>query len=744
MPRGSTVATLERGKGKRKHVIELVRRGRVVRLQETEAGDRRLPGYQRFSDEVAAGAGLAAEVRARLIDGMVPADAEARAIAEAAPPQRTGPAVLPVRQDLAVYNEATGLVVTSRTMAGKALDEGSAAWRKAVADGRMLPLTLVQDDPFVIRVVAGAPLMPQEEAEWVARVDWHVDVPDGRLCITGGSVLTNDDYDEDDPYFEQFIAQVALPPGRYRVALYTHVHGVNGASVIEHLAGGYHRGESLESWFARTRPGEVPLVEGDIQLVDFLVHLEPVRSVPVSGLSPLPADGWFNGLENARKPEVCPLGLAAHDVVRTARESAPGNWMYVRDVHEHLPVLDPRPVAGGAVSLPLRSLGHAVRIAWFGSRFTTTELRLTPPAGTSLDLEGDWGEGVIAVDEGGVGRVLFDADLDVAAILTRLPALAERLAVTPDGTVLEVCCVPLETMPGTADGAGLLVLRGVIREGIWRIAEASPEADATAIRGALSLAEEVERGTTITLRDEVEGQAILTWAKRNFGIHLRGNPPRLNGATIRVKKAGPEVALLGIAAFAHRFADTWPVTDLPGDDDEDDDGDGLFPTTPIMGAEVFAAASGRVYHATMAMLVSEEVGAEVPKRERPLLRAGFKHVGDVVCAAFARVGIRGYARPGGVTWACLRVSAPSAIELELVSAFAEGDAVLVTTAKPTEQDLRDSTLFRQGFADATVEDLIGRHERRLAELIATFGAPRPVVSSLRGLAEALETVLRKS
>ena len=738
------MATLERGKGKRKQVIEIVRHGRVLRMRETEAGDQRLPGYRVCASEAAAIAALAAEVRSHLDAGMQPVDDEARAIAASQPARKAGTPVLPVRQDLDIYNEATGFVVTSRKMAGKTMDEGSPEWEKAVSKGEMLPLTLVQDDPFIIRVVAGGPLTAQEEEEWLARVDWHLNVPDGKLCITGGAVFTNDDYDTGDPQSEDYVGEVPIPKGRYRAALYTHIHVVNGGSVLDHLAGGYEKGESLESWFARTRPGEAP--SNAEEHVGFLLHLEPIATAPKTGLSVLPAEGWFTGLENARRPERCPLGLAAVDVVRTSRGEAPGKWTFVRDVFELMPSLDRRIVKGDPVALPLDALTRAVRIAWFGSRFTTTELRLSPPSGASLDLDAEWPEGAIAVEEGGVGRILFDADLDINEILVRLPALTARLAALPDGTVLDVCCAPLESMSETSSGAGLVALRGPIRGGAWRIAQAHPGAEADTLTAALSLAAEIEHGTSIAVHDDEEGNAILMWAKRAFGVHLKRNPPKLSDGAIRFETAGREVALLGIAAFAHRFAKTWPVVDLTKDappEADDDESDGLFPTTPIKGAEVFSAESGRVYHATMAMLVSERVGAEIPKRERPLFGAGFKHVGDVVCSASEHVGLRGYARPGGNAWAYFRISAPLSIDFEIASTFVERDAVLVTNGNAGERDDAASNVFRQGSPGAGVKDLTALHEQRLAELTATLGPVR-AVAGLRSFAETLEAVRRKA
>ena len=54
---------------------------------------------------------------------------------------------------------------------------------------------------------------------------------------------------------------------------------------------------------------------------------------------------------------------------------------------------------------------------------------------------------------------------------------------------------------------------------------------------------------------------------------MKANPPKLGSDAISFKKEGYEVALVGIAAFAVRFAGTWPVVNLAageGNDEEDD------------------------------------------------------------------------------------------------------------------------------------------------------------------------------
>lgn len=650
------MATVERGKGKRKQVIEVVQFGDVLRSHETDAGDVRLPGYRRFASETAAREALVAEVRAHLDAGMQPADDEARAIAASGPAKPAGPPALPIRQDLAIYNEATGFVVTSRKMAGKTLDEGSAAWKKAVTKGDMLPLSLIQDDPFVIRVVAGDPLTAQENAEWVARVDWHLNVPDGKLCITGGSVFTNEDYEDEDPHQEQFVGQLLVPKGHYRASLYSLARGLgDGAS----------------------EPADED--EGP-ERVDFLLHLDPIEGPPKSGLSTLPGEGWFSGEENARKLDRA-SGLVAQDVIRP-RDESDGQWQYVWRVFEEMPAHDRRPVKGDAVSVPLDSLARVAGIAWYGSRFTTIELRLTAPPGSTLDLSGEWPEAIVAVNEGGTGRIFYSNDLDINEFLTRLPALGARLAQLGDGTVLDLCSIATTAMPGSPEGAGMVSFRGVIRGGAWRIAQAYPEVDAATLTAAMAFVVEAE-------------------------------------------KTAPAAA---IAQFAERFSRTWPVVVVrpeEPDEDDEDEGDGMFPTTPIKGAEIFIAPGGREYHQTMALLVSEKVAAEVQQRERALVSAGFKHVNDLVCSASEKIAYRGYAKAGGTAWAYFKVAAPDKVTLHIATTFANENDSFVT-------DVDANAKFTDGLAE---------HGEMIEVLAGQFGDAQPITATSKNFAETIEAVL---
>ncbi len=61
-----------------------------------------------------------------------------------------------MRSDISIYNEATAFVITSKNVGGVdfgEIEDGSPEWRQAVADGILLPVSLVQDDAIELRVV---------------------------------------------------------------------------------------------------------------------------------------------------------------------------------------------------------------------------------------------------------------------------------------------------------------------------------------------------------------------------------------------------------------------------------------------------------------------------------------------------------------------------------------------------------------------------------------------------------------
>jgi hypothetical protein len=59
--------------------------------------------------------------------------------------------------------------------------------------------------------------------------------------------------------------------------------------------------------------------------------------------------------------------------------------------------------------------------------------------------------------------------------------------------VLEICSIAQHLMPGSPEGAGMIFLRGVIRDHAWRIAEAYPAIDGGTLLAMLKFVAEAER-----------------------------------------------------------------------------------------------------------------------------------------------------------------------------------------------------------------------------------------------------------
>jgi hypothetical protein len=234
------------------------------------------------------------------------------------------------RTDLDVDNEACGFMIGSASLHGGAYaeaEDGDARWLAGIAAGDFLPIGLVQDDGFVIRVVVDEPLSAREDDEWVGRTRHRLRVPDGRLVVVGGcqEYLAGEEMDE-------FTASLPVPPGDYLAEVYSYLHGVNGDYCLREAG----LDEPLGAYFRRTRPGEPfppwlrDLCAHDPRLdpgheeewrdvkvdydaekpayVGFLVRLSPLVEDPAP---PATERGWIAIGQGARRPAACPLGLIA-------------------------------------------------------------------------------------------------------------------------------------------------------------------------------------------------------------------------------------------------------------------------------------------------------------------------------------------------------------------------------------------------------------------------------------------------
>src|SRR5690349_21465023 len=127
-----------------------------------------------------------------------------------------------MRKDLYLYNEATGWILTSACL-NHSEELSTDDWDEEVARGTLIPMSLVQDDSLIIRVVANEPLTSQEDEEWLDRFEAKLSIPDGKLVLAAGIdyVESPEDCDED------YACHVDVDPGDYRVTVYTYFGGVN-------------------------------------------------------------------------------------------------------------------------------------------------------------------------------------------------------------------------------------------------------------------------------------------------------------------------------------------------------------------------------------------------------------------------------------------------------------------------------------------------------------------------------------
>ena len=577
------MARFERGKSK----YEIHQYGHAIGVREWMGDEYRLMGYSMFADAATASAELDRLLREKSAEGFRPKDDEAKNLAVSlkleGPGKKAAPA-LPLRQDIHVYNEATGFAIAALKLAGKGMEDGDKKWMKAVNDGLLMPSSLYQDDPFCIRVVAGDALTAQESEEWVGRVDWQLKLADGKLCISGGAEWLYEGYDRTEAQDDNFLRIVELPPGSYRATLYTYLSGVNGSACLDGLAGGHGKAEPLGQWFRRTRPGEsfpewlvyrcvaypdtdpgheiewqnhaLPDTGTMPEFVGFLLHLEPAE-LPAAPGKARTTGGWFSDSESARKPERCPAGLLAKEVIGHAKR-VKGKWFWPSEVFASIEGRELRPIKGGEVEIPLDRLGDVYRLARFCHQHARPELRATLLPGTHFSLDGAWPEKFLAIQVGNMLRFGISQDLNAAQILGMV---MERLKALPEGTPLELGTTVVSHSSSQGDRpVGTHRYKGRAAGGVWHIEQTYPEADAESLRAALAISAEARECKGFKLRNDEEAGRIQEWCKSNLGAMISDNPPVHEGEFIRLQKpsAGDHL-LVGGAVFAVRHGGVWPV-----------------------------------------------------------------------------------------------------------------------------------------------------------------------------------------
>ena len=230
------------------------------------------------------------------------------------------------RVDFAVDNETDVFCLVVVDDAGAALDPSDDA-AAAANRGHLIELAQGSETTENFRFVVG-PLSPDEGEAWITRLEWALDVPSGRIAVTGGRGLAQGG---DAPGDGQTVV-VEVPPGRYVVRFFSTVPDFDAIDAIE---AALPEDQTLPEYFAQTRPGEplpswaalyaqdsypevaealadiMPamsyeeLEDDEGNFVHDIVQLEPIAALPDDLSWPAEADE----LVTVRLPDVCPIGI---------------------------------------------------------------------------------------------------------------------------------------------------------------------------------------------------------------------------------------------------------------------------------------------------------------------------------------------------------------------------------------------------------------------------------------------------
>jgi hypothetical protein len=158
-------------------------------------------------------------------------------------------------------------------------------------------------------------------------------------------------------------------------------------------------------------------------------------------------------------------------------------------------------------------------------------------------------------------------------------------------------------------------------------------------------------------------------------------------------------------------------------------------------------ADDQSYFAAEARAIDPAVPALVSDADARMNALGFVPVGDVVGTFFTNHVYRGYAKPGGDTWALFMIDASSINEpagaWDFVTAFEKG-AVLSSTRGALSKDEPKRKIFRILDPNAPPDVLLQKHEARKAALSQKWGKPVPVSADMKGLAKEAANLLKRT
>ncbi len=672
------------------------------------------------------------------------------------------PLTLNMRKDVYLYNEATGWLLTSGSRNGlTSIPEGD-DWNEAVRRGAFIPMSLMQDDALVLRVVANEPLLEQEEAEWLDRFVAKLSIPDGKLAMCGGI-----EFLESPETFQDYVRYVDVDPGDYLVTVYTYFGSVNAPD--EDDVNG--KGETLKKYWKRTRKGEkvpgwiIAADEGEeweedvpTYLIGNLIHLMPHDREP----APLTLEGgWISEEVAPRLPELCPRGILTTEVegLTDRDEYVQTDLEYIHKIPDLVADLEVVPVAGGPISVGVAEVVLPYWLAWFCGE-THPYLRLSNCPGVEIEWPG-FLEGIKGTPTDDGWRVDIEGQNARFTQFRHLRRIGELLTALPDRAVIELAAAQdaveldddqeeeekdSENFPPLA---GFHRYSGPVRGGQWHIEATYPPIDSATLTDMLTLARETEAGQGITVRDDDEADQILEDCEER-DMALMDTPPRKKGKQLTFKKADLHLLpFLGARFWWTRFREVWPTINRD-DEDEVDDWDDMMDSVAEAGAKwtvgepvVFESSFAR-YTRTDLIAAGITDAGEVTEIDAEFRAQGFELLGDLHSSQTFAAVFRGYGAPDSTIYGAIICNGQGSRGVDLVTRFEDGWSV--TTSKmqfvaASRTDQKQKT-FRQEI-DGDLVAMRQAHDHKVAEYQAKHGAVLPAVATLEAFAEALDAALRK-
>lgn len=514
-----------------------------------------------------------------------------------------------MRRDVYIENDSGGFSVLAADAVDDIIEDARSDDARFVTSYKALLLELYGDDSMPVRIVVDEPLQPEEEAQWLARASWRIDTSDGRLLVMGGfdpDVLTwwKDAGGEGDG---RGIGAFSAAPGSWNVDVYAHVGSMNGRVILsetdEKPGAAFRRSHPdrpFPLWLAHMLEfsgeddpgfedlwkdvrgsmlgGRLAVDTGGGDAIGFLVHV--TRS---SGTAPsAPEEIWFDRSANMRIPSTFPIGLVSeapdpglrsfHDKLLDIKHPEPERPVADRivEIIEVWPGDPIKAVDGGAVAVPP---GEVFLLHWMAALISNS----TPRFELWVAPKGAWTPPTATPDFAVIAKNQKTTAIGPVAntggwhTWWTSRSVAESLGNVPDGSEIDLAMVPTLDIgeEGRDPRVGRALYSGIVKDGAWEVAYASPKVSKDALEAAVEFARDVAIHSRLRVRPGPERQAFDAKAEM-YGPMMGAVHWEADGETMRL--ADPDermLIMLATPVFRARFADVWPVEPEEEDDDED-------------------------------------------------------------------------------------------------------------------------------------------------------------------------------